>query len=168
MILISKRRIYTDYRTVNRTNQFQILKWNDKRMDLVDSLKSLYREMSILELSSINSTEGSLSYLDMLYLDMIYFTDDCTPSHIADTLKVARSAVTIRLNKLMKKGMIERTKSQTDGRVCYIRLTASTRKDYDDFFEQMRPSIDVLENEFTPEQIELFGKMMSRLTTNKF
>lgn len=137
-------------------------------MDLVDSLKSLYREMSILELSSINSAEGSLSYLDMLYLDMIYFTDGCTPSHIADTLKVARSAVTIRLNKLMKKGMIEREKSQTDGRVCYIRLTASTRKDYDDFFEQMRPSINVLENEFTPEQIELFGKMMSRLTTDKF
>lgn len=137
-------------------------------MDLIDSLKSLYREMSILELSSINTTEGTLSYMDMLYLDMIYFSDNCTPSHIADSLKVARSAVTIRLNKLMEKGMIERTKSSTDGRVCYIRLTASTRKDYDDFFEQMRPSIEILKKEFTPEQIELFGKMMSRLTTDSF
>lgn len=137
-------------------------------MDLIDSLKALYREMSILELSSINSTEGTLSYMDMLYLDMIYFSDGCTPSHIADSLKVARSAVTIRLNKLMEKGMIERTKSTTDGRVCYLKLSAATRKDYDDFFEKMRPSIDVLEKEFTPEQVELFGKMMSRLTTDTF
>src|SRR5665648_137348 len=51
-----------------------------------------------------------------------------TISEIALDLDVALPSVTVQINKLQKKGYVEKHKNETDGRVVYAKLTKQGQK----------------------------------------
>ncbi len=122
----------------------------------------LYRFLSLEETELIRSQglDFDLSYLDMVYLDLILLEDRCTPSLIAERLGIARSAVTVRLNKLEKNGFIERTRNDEDKRSSVLGLTEKGMEWFRPMFDEFESFEAMIRSRFTDEEIGIVRRMI--------
>ncbi|MDY3824108.1 MULTISPECIES: fatty acid biosynthesis transcriptional regulator FabT [Streptococcus] len=87
-------------------------------------LVDIFNRVLIVEENSLRTSRFSeVSLKEMHTIDIIGKTENVTPSDIARELMLTLGTVTTSLNKLEKKGYIERTRSKVDRRVVYITLT---------------------------------------------
>ncbi len=103
------------------------------------------REMHLIECVGMNKEEGK------------------TVSEIADYLKVARPSVTVAVNKLEKKGYLEKQGCRTDGRIVRVRLSREGRK-VDAYHRQYHMNmVREIEKEFSKEEQELLIRTIVKL-----
>ena len=90
-------------------------------MSLQKTLNQFYYGMTINELQLMNEKFQSLNitYNSLLYLDIISFTEKCTITLLAQTLHISKSAVTLKVNELVKLGLINKQQSTQDGFIIY-------------------------------------------------
>jgi DNA-binding MarR family transcriptional regulator len=89
-----------------------------------------------------------------------------TVSEIADFLKVRRPTVTVAVNKLEKKGYLEKNGCHKDGRVVRVTLTREGKK-VDMYHRRYHMSmIHEIEDEFDAEEQDALFRVISKL--NKF
>lgn len=127
-------------------------------------LKSLIGELS---LANRNKGGGSISYTTLLYLDIIALTPNCTVSYIANAIKVAKPAVTIKIKELVEKGLVYKEQSSDDHRIHYLHvneefLTAYRRNDYPTY-----DAIKEIEERFSEDEIFAFCEMLD-ICSNHF
>lgn len=133
-------------------------------MELDRFLSELFYKQSIEELKVMNDAGfGNISFNDILYLNMISYVENCTASHIADTLNISRSAVTIRLNKMVKKGFVTREQSKDDGRVNIIVISHGIKKLFEEGDFLFTNAIKGVSEAFNEEEIETFCKILDYL-----
>lgn len=58
-------------------------------------------------------------------LRYIFHSGRCTSTELADVFEVNKSAITAIINRMVDKGLIERTRDMADRRVIYLTMTAS-------------------------------------------
>lgn len=93
-----------------------------------DYLVDIFNRVLVIEETSLRSSQFSdVSLKEMHTLDIIGKHPEVTPSDIAKELLLTLGTVTTSLNKLEKKGYIERHRSATDRRVVHITLTSKGR-----------------------------------------
>lgn len=138
-------------------------------MDLRDSLNQYYYDMTVCDLRQLSRTGGGeLSYNSIMYLDVISFQHakgGCTVSSLAQTLSISKSAATLKVNDLVKLGLVEKTRSQTDRRVFYLNVTdqvAHALTAYDRPFDR---AARVVEARFSPAEIERFCAILETFST---
>ena len=129
---------------------------------LTDEMNEYYYKMSMYELQMMNEQDyyHGLSYNTILYINVISQVRDCTVSKIADMLHVTKSAVTLKMNELVKAGAVEKVQSETDRRVYYLRLSPRMQESvsiYDKVFDQIEMQ---LKNKYSAEQLELFHEII--------
>lgn len=91
-------------------------------------LVDIFNKIMIIEEMSLKTSQfNDVSLKEMHTVDIIGKNTNVTPSDIAHELLVTLGTVTTSLNKLEKKGYIERTRSQLDRRVVYLTLTQKGR-----------------------------------------
>ncbi|MGT2751316.1 fatty acid biosynthesis transcriptional regulator FabT [Streptococcus orisasini] len=91
-------------------------------------LVDIFNKIMIIEEMSLKTSQfKDVSLKEMHTVDIIGKNTNVTPSDIAHELLVTLGTVTTSLNKLEKKGYIERTRSQLDRRVVYLTLTQKGR-----------------------------------------
>ena len=134
-------------------------------MSIRQSFDRMYLSMSIMEecVSERNSLP-EVSHKEMLYLYIIALTEDCTASRIAEMLGVSLPAVTKRLNALEERGLVQRTRSEGDGRVKTVTLSergAALSKRMDDLFY---PILDRFAERFPQEDVARFCMMLDMLS----
>ncbi|MDO5602370.1 MAG: MarR family transcriptional regulator [Oscillospiraceae bacterium] len=129
-------------------------------MDLRDSLNRYYYDMTVGDLIQLNRTGGGeLSYNSMMYLDVISYQQmqgGCTASTLAATLHITKPAATMKVNELVKTGLVVKTRSEKDRRVIYLTVSpvvAEALRAYDRPFERAAQAV---EKQFTKEEIEVF------------
>lgn len=95
-------------------------------------LMATYRSILRIEEQSLKSTLPDLSVNEMHLLETIGKThgNGRTVSGIAEELGITQPSVTAAVNKLVKKGYVERWRSEEDGRVVYIYLTKRGHRAY--------------------------------------
>ena len=132
-----------------------------------DTLNQYYYDTTVCDLRQLSRTGGGeLSYNSIMYLDVISFQqcEGCTVSSLAKTLHITNSAATIKVNELVKLGLVQKTRSETDRRVVYLRVTgivADRLKSYDSPFERAAQAV---EQRFKPDEIEVFCSILSTFT----
>lgn len=133
-------------------------------MNLRDSLHKYYYDTIVCDLQQLNHTgNGELSYNSIMYLDVISYQQNegnCTVSSLAKTLRISNSAVTLKVNELVKLGLVEKTRSQEDRRVVYLTITdlvANSLKNYDSPFER---AVQAVEKNFSPTEIHTFCQII--------
>lgn len=98
-----------------------------------------------------NITKYNLDLNEFSVLEVIYYHKRITIQDINKKVLVAPSSLTYILNKLLDKGIIERTKCENDNRVTYISLTKKGEKESDEIFNDhytsMKEAFKVLSNE---------------------
>lgn len=92
-------------------------------MTIRTSFDRIYRAMTVME-QCVDERQGTmdLTYKEMMYLYLIDLTEDCTVSKLADMINVSLPAVTKRINSLEERGLVQRTRSEGDGRVKTVTL----------------------------------------------
>ena len=134
-------------------------------MTIRTSFDRIYRALAVME-QCVDESRGTvdLSYKEMMYLYMIDLTEDCTVSKLADMINVSLPAVTKRINSLEERGLVQRTRSEGDGRVKTVTLSergAALSKRMDDVFY---PILDRFAERFPEEDVARFCMMLDMLS----
>ncbi len=94
---------------------------------IVDTYRSILRvEENILKRSE--QTELCLSEIHMLEAVGKGKDRRRTISELAEVLNITLPSVTVAINKLMKKGYVEKVRGEEDGRIVYVSLTRQGRR----------------------------------------
>ncbi|WP_025785306.1 MarR family winged helix-turn-helix transcriptional regulator [Sporosarcina sp. D27] len=131
-------------------------------MKLIHALDEFYYEQILKSLREMNHKKvyGNLSYNSLLYMEVILYNENCTASFLADTLHVARSAVTVKVNELVSKGIVTKTPSVTDKRVNYLNVTPKIVEDYKRMDHSLTQAIAEIEDRFSSAEISSFVDML--------
>lgn len=136
----------------------------DKQLNtlLVDTFKSI---LKVEELSLKNKGLDDLSISEMHLLETIGKNKENgrTVKEIAKELNITPPSVTIAINKLEKKGYVQKIKGSIDGRMVFVMLTRLGRKIdsvHRYFHEQMIRSVG---KELTNNEKEIFMKGLKGL-----
>ena len=133
---------------------------------LSETLKKYYHNKAIAELCWFQSLRSSpdITYHDQLYLDIISaHNGEFTASQMADLLNVARPAVTQKINALVKKGYVERTRSTHDKRIYY--LSVVTKPEFSLPYDELDKVIyKNLCTHYTENELEKFCDTLSVLS----
>lgn len=95
---------------------------------LTELLVHTYRSIETLEQQMLESTKGlNLTINEFHLLEAVGYPKDCpegrTMGEISEYLNISMPSVTLAVNKLVKKGYVEKRRSDVDGRVVHVRLT---------------------------------------------
>ena len=94
---------------------------------IVDTYRSILRvEENILKRS--DQTDLSISEIHMLEVVGKGKDRRRTISELAEVLNITLPSVTVAINKLMKKGYVEKVRGEEDGRIVYVSLTRQGRR----------------------------------------
>lgn len=87
---------------------------------LVDTFRCI---LKVEEQSIKRSERTDLSISEMHMIESVGKKSGSAISDIAEDLSITPPSVTVAINKLAKKGYVNKVKSETDGRVVYVTLT---------------------------------------------
>lgn len=135
-------------------------------MGITEKMNSFYYHMSLYELQLMNGSDyfNGLSYNSLLYINVIEQTENCTVSRLAEMLHITKSAVTIKINELVRQNIVEKEQSAFDKRVYYLKLSPETgelMKNYDRIFQKAEAE---LRSKYTEEQLDLFGDILETIS----
>lgn len=135
-------------------------------MKLVSEINYFYYKMALYELQIMNDKDyyNGLSYNSMLYINVIAQHKDCTVSKLSEALHVTKSAVTLKINELVKAGAVRKVQSQDDKRVFYVQLSGNMEKTlgiYDDIFEKIGKD---LQAKYSEEQLLQFNEVLHTIS----
>ena len=129
---------------------------------LVETFRDI---LKIEEMSVRSATQDGISVAEIHTLEAIGINAEPNASEVAATLRVAQSTLTITVNRLEIKGMVERGRSETDRR--FVRLCLTERgstmvKAHERFHRRMTRRIV---SKLQEDEVELFGKILVNLRT---
>ena len=112
---------------------------------LNDVLVKLFRNINTIEEQAIRSGGfKDMTTNDMHVIEAIGLGEPKNMTSVAKMLMVTTGTLTISVNSLVKKGFVERVRSEEDRRVVLVSLTEKGRKafrDHQQFHEEMVSSI---------------------------
>lgn len=134
-------------------------------MELKELMMDLYRHMTTDEFNSIKQFgEGrDLSYMDAVYLDIIFLNGSSTPTAISERLGIAKSAVTVRVNSLEKKGYVSRSKDENDKRSTVLTLTEKGMDWYRPMIETFDRYERILKGTFSEDEQDVIRRALECL-----
>lgn len=99
-------------------------KWINQQKLINELLVQLFNDVLQIEEQSLkNGVLSDLSITEIHTIESIGMYSERTMSEVAQKLKITVSTLTTAINKLIKKGYVERNRIETDRRVVLIKLT---------------------------------------------
>ncbi|WP_042462047.1 MarR family winged helix-turn-helix transcriptional regulator [Neobacillus dielmonensis] len=89
--------------------------------------------------------------------------EGCTSSELADVFNVNKSAITAIIDRLEKKGFIQRTRDEQDRRVVYLTLTDVGRELFYETELRIHQLVSSFIEQFEPDEIERFIQTYEKL-----
>lgn len=137
----------------------------DITVTLNEVLVRLFRDITTIEEQAIKTGKyKELTVNDMHVIEAVDIHEPKNMTSVARALSVTTGTLTISVNGLVKKGYIERTRSEEDRRVVLISLTEKGRKafaQHQRFHQQM---IDAAVENLNPEEQVVLERALQNLT----
>lgn len=131
---------------------------------LNDVLVKLFRNINIIEEQAIRTEEyKDVTANDMHVIEAIGIEERKNMTTVAKALRVTTGTLTISINSLVKKGYVERVRSEEDRRVVLVSLTDKGRKAFlhhKQFHERM---IEAVVEQLSEEEKQVLEKALSRI-----
>lgn len=139
----------------------------DINYTLNEVLVKLFRNVNMIEERAIRTEEyKDVTTNDMHVIEAIGMEGARNMTSVARSLEVTTGTLTIAVNSLVKKGYVDRVRSEEDRRVVLVSLSDKGKKAYlhhRKFHDQM---IDSVVQELTEEEQVVLEKALSKL--NRF
>lgn len=140
-------------------------------MDIISTLNEmlvkLFRNITVIEERDICTGEyKDVTTNDMHVIEAIGMGEAKNMTSVARSLDVTTGTLTIAINNLVKKGYVDRARSEEDRRVVLISLSEKGKRAYlhhRDFHDRM---INAVVEELTEEEQQVLEKALAKL--NRF
>lgn len=131
---------------------------------LNDVLVQLFHDIMTLEEKAIRTGEFcEISNNDMHIIEAIGISEPRNMSAIAKTLLVTVGTLTIAVNNLVKKGYVNRTRSEKDRRVVLISLTEKGKRAYEHHRQFHEKMIKATIQNMNPQEEEVLAQALTNL-----
>ena len=131
---------------------------------LNDILVNLFNEILVIEEKALTASEfKDISGNDMHILEAIGIQDPRNMSSVAKTLSVTVGTLTIAINNLVKKGYVNRARSEEDRRVVLLSLSEKGEKAFyhhNKFHDDM---IKAVTEDLDGDEIEALTRALNKL-----
>src|SRR5690554_6297224 len=132
--------------------------------ELVDLYLQVSFSVNTIADSLIKEQIGSDLTNDQHYtLRYINKVGSCTSTELADVFEVKKSAITAIINRLYEKGLIERTRDESDRRLVYLTLSDKGSELFSKTEERVHKLVETIIGEFSEEEIVQFLKTYGKL-----
>lgn len=143
----------------------------EEKMDINSTLNEvlvkLFRNVNVMEERAVRTGEyKDVTTNDMHVIEAIGMEGAKNMTSVARSLEVTTGTLTIAVNGLVKKGYVDRARSEEDRRVVLISLSEKGRRAYlhhRRFHERM---IDSVVEELSEDEQQVLGKALTKL--NRF
>jgi len=137
-------------------------------MEVYDVLNSILVNLfndilNIEEKALITEEFKGISVTDMHIIEAIGVMEQRTMSKIAKSLSVTMGTLTIGVNGLVKKGYVERNRSEKDRRIVYASLTVKGKAAYVHHMRFHKDMINSVINDITEEEAEILTRTLKKL-----
>lgn len=132
-------------------------------MDLRKALDTFYYSTALCDLRLMNRrfVDKNITYNSILYIELIYtMNGTCTASKLAKLLNISKPGVTLKLNELLKQGLITKTPDPNDKRRNYLTVNEDAIPQYKVFRRQDSEAVRRITDRFAPEEIDRFCEML--------
>ncbi len=106
---------------------------------------------------------GFASLSDFAVLEVLRQQGPQPVKSLGEKVMLTSGSITTAVQRLEKKGLVQRTKGQQDGRLVLVELTESGRTRILEGFLQHNEDLDRLYAPFNEEERALFDRLMTRL-----
>lgn len=127
-------------------------------------VKCFHDIMDMEEKAVITEEFKDITNNDMHIIEAIGLGDGNRMSDIAKKLNITVGSLTTSMNSLVRKGYVERCRSEEDRRVVIIRLLEKGVAAYKHHEEFHREMTDAIINQLTPEELVIWAKSLDALT----
>ncbi|MED9905161.1 MAG: MarR family transcriptional regulator [Lachnospiraceae bacterium] len=132
---------------------------------LNEVLVRLFRNINAIEENAIKqNVYQDMTANDMHVIEAIGLTEPKNMTAVARALMVTTGTLTISVNSLVKKGFVERTRSEEDRRVVLISLTQKGRNAYINHQKFHEDMVEAVTKELSEEEQVILEKALGRLT----
>lgn len=101
-------------------------------MSLEDSMDRFWYEITVNQLrNQQGKCMKDISFNTSMYLDLVKFRGTATVSSIAEDLDISKAAVTMKVNELVKQGLVKKIQSEEDKRINHLEVTGIASEDYE-------------------------------------
>ena len=140
-------------------------------MNLEKALNSFYYSTALCELKLMNNDfeDNKITYNSLLYLDLIFnMNGKCTASKIAKLLYVSKPAVTLKINKLIKSGLVRKEQNPKDARQNLLFVNEEAVPMFKIYRKQDKEAISKICNNYSKEDIDKFCEMLNIISEINF
>ena len=136
----------------------------DINSTLNEMLVRLFRNINVIEERALRTDEyKNMTANDMHVIEAIGMEEPKNMTSVARSLDVTTGTLTISVNNLVKKGYVNRVRSEEDRRVVLVSLSEKGKKAYlhhQKFHDRM---IDAVVDELTEEEQQVLEKALAKL-----
>ena len=130
-----------------------------------DVLVNLFRDINSLEERALATSDfDDLTINDIHVIDAIGIGEPKNMTAIAKELYVTVGTLTIAMNSLVKKGYVDRNRSEKDRRRVNISLTAKGRSAYENHARFHKAMVDKIAENLNADEMEFLRNLLVRLT----
>lgn len=127
-------------------------------------LVKLFNDIMHIEEKAIITEEfKDISNNDMHIIEAIGIDEPKNMSQVAKALSVTVGTLTIAINNLVKKGYVDRVRSEKDRRVVYISLSPKGRKAFEHHAKFHEAMIQATVNGLSTEEVNILVKSLENL-----
>ena len=140
-------------------------------MKLRKALDTFYYSTALCDLRLMNRqfVDETITYNSLLYLELIFsMNGTCTASQIADLLHVSRPAVTLKINELIRQGLVTKSADPNDRRKNYLSVNEEAIPKYKFYRRQDAAAIKRITEKYTEEDIKKFCEMLDIISSINF
>ena len=110
-----------------------------------------------------------ITYNSLLYLELIFtMKGECTVSRIADLLNISRPGVTLKVNELIKQGLVTKTPDPDDRRKNYLTVNEEAVPQYKIYRSQDNEAVRRITEKYSGEEIRMFCDMLDMISEINF
>ncbi len=140
-------------------------------MNLKKALDSFYYSTALCNLRLMNEkfVDENITYNSLLYLELIFtMNGECTVSRIADLLNISRPGVTLKVNELIKQGLVTKTPDPNDRRKNYLTVNEDAVPQYKIYRYQDNEAVRRITDKYSSEEISRFCDMLDMISEINF
>ncbi len=132
---------------------------------LNEILVKLFRNITVIEERSLKRGEyKNVTVNDMHVIEAIGIGEPKNMTAVAKTLAVTTGTLTISVNSLVKKGLVERVRSEEDRRVVLVSLSESGKQAYEYHQKFHKEMVDTVLQKLGEEEKEVLAKALNSLS----
>ena len=128
-------------------------------------LVQLFNDILQIEKNAMNNTEfKDLSITEIHTIEAIGKEGNRTMGEIANDLRITVGTLTTAINRLIKKGYVERKRIEEDRRVVVVYLTESGKKVFDEHTLFHKEMIDEVAKNFEDYELKVLTKALCKVS----